>query len=33
MQIDENNIILQDDLYTLLWETELGGHLFGITIT
>ena len=29
-QIDDNIIIPQDDLYTLAWEAEFGGHLFGL---
>ena len=31
-QIDDNNIIPQDDLYTLAWEVEFGGHLFDFPI-
>ena len=31
-QIDENVIVPPDDLYTISWETEFGGHLFDIPI-
>ena len=31
-QIDDNIVIPQDDLYTLAWEVEFGGHLFDIPI-
>ena len=32
-QIDDNIVIPQDDLYTIAWEAEFGGHLFDIPIT
>ena len=31
-QIDENIVAPQDDLYTIAWEAEFGGHLFDIPI-
>ena len=31
-QIDDNTVVPQDDLYTLAWEPEFGGHLFHISI-
>ena len=31
-QIDDNIVIPQDDLYTIAWEAEFGGHLFYIPI-
>ena len=31
-QIDDNIVLPQDDLYTLAWEAEFGGHLFDIPI-
>ena len=31
-QIDDNIFVPQDDLYTLAWEAEFGGHLFDIPI-
>ena len=31
-QIDDNIVIPQDDLYTIAWEAEFGGHLFDIPI-
>ena len=31
-QIDDNIDVPQDDLYTLAWEAEFGGHLFDIPI-
>ena len=31
-QIDDSIIIPQDDLYTLAWEAEFGGHLFDFLI-
>ena len=31
-QIDDNIVIPQDDLYTIAWQAELDGHLFGISI-
>ena len=31
-QIDDNIVVPQDDLYTIAWEAELGGHLFDIPI-
>ena len=31
-QVDDNNVVPQDDLYTIAWEAELGGHLFDIPI-
>ena len=31
-QIDDNIVFPQDDLYTLAWEAEFGGHLFDIPI-
>ena len=31
-QIDENIVVPQDDLYTITWEAEIGGHLFYIPI-
>ena len=32
MQIDDNIVVPQDDLYTLAWEAEFSGHLFDIPI-
>ena len=32
-QIDDNIAVPQDDLYTIAWEAEFGGHLFDIPIT
>ena len=32
-QIDDNIVVPQDDLYTIAWEAEFGGHLFDIPIT
>ena len=32
LQIDDNILIPQDDLYTLAWEAEFGRHLFDIPI-
>ena len=31
-QVDDNIVVPQDDLYTIAWEAEFGGHLFDITI-
>ena len=31
-QIDDNIVVSQDDLYTIAWEAEFGGHLFDIPI-
>ena len=31
-QIDDNIIVPQDDLDTIAWEAEFGGHLFDIPI-
>ena len=31
-QIDDNVVVPQDDLYTIAWEAEFGGHLFDIPI-
>ena len=31
-QIDDNIVVPQDDLYTLAWKAEIGGHLFDIPI-
>ena len=31
-QIDKNIVVPQDDLYTIAWEAEFGGHLFDIPI-
>ena len=31
-QIDDKIVVLQDDLYTIAWEAEFGGHLFDIPI-
>ena len=31
-QIDDNIVVRQDDLYTIAWEAEFGGHLFDIPI-
>ena len=31
-QIDDNIVVQQDDLYTIAWETEFGGHLFDILV-
>ena len=31
-QIDDNTVVPQDDLYTIAWEAEFGGHLFDIPI-
>ena len=31
-QVDDNIVVPQDDLYTIAWETEFGGHLFDIPI-
>ena len=31
-QIDDNIVVPQDDLYTLAWEAEFGGHLFDVPI-
>ena len=31
-QIDDNIVVPQDDLYTIAWESEFGGHLFDIPI-
>ena len=31
-QIDDNIVVPQDDLYTIAWEAEFGGHLFDIPI-
>ena len=32
-QTDDNIIVPQDDLYTIAWEAEFGGHLFDTPIT
>ena len=32
-QTDDNIVVPQDDLYTIAWEAEFGGHLFDIPIT
>ena len=31
-QIDDDIVVPQDDLYTIAWEADLGGHLFDIPI-
>ena len=31
-QIDDNIVVPQDDLYTIAWEAEIGGHLIDIPI-
>ena len=31
-QIDDNIVVPEDDLYTIAWEAEIGGHLFDIPI-
>ena len=31
-EIDDNMVVPQDDLYTLAWEAEFGGHLLDISI-
>ena len=31
-QVDDNIVVPQDDLYTIAWEAEFGGHLFVISI-
>ena len=31
-QIDDNIVVPQDDLYTIAWEAEFGGHLFDTPI-
>ena len=31
-QINDNIVVPQDDLYTIAWEAEFGGHLFDIPI-
>ena len=31
-QIDDNSVIPRDDLYTIAWKAEFGGHLFDIPI-
>ena len=31
-QIDNNIVVPQDDLYTIAWEADFGGHLFDIPI-
>ena len=31
-QIDDNIVVPQDDLYTIAWKAEFGGHLFDIPI-
>ena len=31
-QVDYNIVVPQDDLYTIAWEAEFGGHLFDIPI-
>ena len=31
-QVDDNIVVPQDDLYTIAWEAEFGGHLFDIPI-
>ena len=30
--VDDNIVVPQDDLYTIAWEAEFGGHLFDIPI-
>ena len=32
LQIDDNIVVPQDDLYTSAWEAEFGGHLFDFSI-
>ena len=32
LQVDDNIVVPQDDLYTIAWEEEFGGHLFDIPI-
>ena len=31
-QIDDNIVVPQDDLYTIAWEAEIGGHLFDVPV-
>ena len=31
-QVDDNLVVPQDDLYTIAWEAEFGGHLFDLPI-
>ena len=31
-QVDDNIVVPQDDLYTIAWQAEFGGHLFDIPI-
>ena len=31
-QVDDNIVVPQNDLYTIAWEAEFGGHLFDIPI-
>ena len=31
-QTDDNIVVPQDDLYTIAWEAEFGGHLFDLPI-
>ena len=31
-QIDDNIVIPQDDLFTIAWEADFGGHLFDVPI-
>ena len=31
-QIDDNIVVPQDDLFTIAWEVEFGGHIFDIPI-
>ena len=31
-QVDDNIVVPQDDLYTIAWEAEFGGHLFDFPI-
>ena len=31
-QVDDNIVVPKDDLYTIAWEAEFGGHLFDIPI-
>ena len=31
-QVDDNIVVPQDDLYTIAWEADFGGHLFDIPI-
>ena len=31
-QTDDNIVVPQDDLYTIAWKAEFGGHLFDIPI-